>query len=158
MMRKNLSLCFFLLLSIYFLAACSVTEEDGSKNDQDETANEEATDNQEQVDQPEEDGTNKEGSSETSEENNADSEWIGSKDESISDDGVTEEEAVALVRAKLDKTIKPETYVEVDNISDKGNYVVHVYDIVENEGVTRTTTIGWYNVNAKNGTIENLLE
>ncbi|WP_227936498.1 hypothetical protein [Alkalihalobacillus deserti] len=57
---------------------------------------------------------------------------------------------------QIDKSlrIKEETKVVIDHLNDNGNYVIHVYDVVEREKGSHTATIGWYKVDVTKGTME----
>lgn len=70
---------------------------------------------------------------------------------------VTKKEAVVKVRQSLRISDDAETKVEFDHMNDEGNYVIHVYDLVDHEGGKHTATRGWYIVDKEEGTIENML-
>lgn len=70
---------------------------------------------------------------------------------------ISENEAVLLVTNML---IRDNQYVasriEVDHI-DGNNYVVHVYDVIQNEGeAAHTATSGWYYVDMNTGSIKSM--
>lgn len=75
-------------------------------------------------------------------------------------EGITEETAVSNVRDHLEISEDSDTIVEMDHLNENGNYVVHVYDVIEHENDqgSHTATVGWYIVNKKSGEINNLFE
>ncbi|GGM38862.1 hypothetical protein GCM10011351_26260 [Paraliobacillus quinghaiensis] len=176
-MRKFLYLLFIITIGAFFIVACSPAEDSDVTTDPDEQTNEEAN-NDSSTDQTEDDNSNNNDSDENTEGSgdNEDSENTNETDESDessdSDENqnsenesntdkkeeITEEDAVTIVREKLDISVQSETIVEVDHRDDLGDYVVHVYDIVETEEASHTATIGWYIVDAEDGTVENMME
>ncbi|TLS38594.1 hypothetical protein [Pseudalkalibacillus caeni] len=69
---------------------------------------------------------------------------------------MTAEEAIEAVREELGISPDSSTIIEYDHDED-GQYVIHVYDIIENEGEPgHTATRGWYLVNPETGTISDL--
>ena len=165
-MRKFLYLLFIITISTFFIVACSPAEDDVTTDPNEET-NEEAnddsfTDQQEENDSANESDQNEEDNSNTEESDESDetNENQDSEDESNTDtnEDITEEDAVTIVREELDISAQSETIVEVDHVDDAGDYVVHVYDIVETEEGSHTATIGWYIVDSEDGTVENMME
>ncbi|QHE51862.1 PepSY domain-containing protein [Pontibacillus sp. HMF3514] len=68
---------------------------------------------------------------------------------------VTEEQAVELVRKQIgaqDESVK----IEFDHM-DGNRYVIHVYEVVEQENNTHTATKGWYYVDQDTGEVANMM-
>lgn len=65
---------------------------------------------------------------------------------------LTKEQAVQLVRKQYDIPNKPNLFVEYDHDNEHGDYVIHVYEVVIDDPVTKeghTATWGWYGVDPK---------
>ncbi|KAB8130507.1 hypothetical protein F9U64_14275 [Gracilibacillus oryzae] len=71
---------------------------------------------------------------------------------------IKEEKAIALVRQniQLDESTNPK--IEVDHTSENGNYIVHVYEVVEQEEGSHTATYGWYKVSKNDGKITDMVK
>lgn len=169
-------ICFLIGVAfLLILVACSKdiadtqNEESGSTNNSSINENNSSTDNAQSdltnegsdSSDTNDDDMNNNNSEEDSTEANSDEseEDKASNDPSDTPDQnkqLTESQAVAKVRAKLKNEIGNETIVEVDHTDEDGNYVVHVYDIVENNGSSHTATRGWYTVNPTTEVIESL--
>ncbi|WP_112179425.1 hypothetical protein [Paraliobacillus zengyii] len=152
---------FTIVFSVFIIAACNSEEETDTTIDNEETIE------QENEDMSESDSTNEteeqasEGNDTTEESVNEENESdTASEEESTSNeetvDGVTEGEAEEIVRNEAEGI--EDLIVAVDHLNEEGNYVVHVYEIVENDGSSHTATYGWYIVNAIDGTVENMME
>ncbi|WP_019153876.1 tetratricopeptide repeat protein [Robertmurraya massiliosenegalensis] len=69
--------------------------------------------------------------------------------ENVTKQGVSIEEAERIIREAL--KIPAATYVQFDH-EDGDDFIIHVYDIIKNEGeVSHTATLGWYRVNKNSG-------
>lgn len=80
---------------------------------------------------------------------------LKSAQNSQSNTNVTEEQAVDLVRKHIgtqDENVK----VEFDHM-DGERYVIHVYEVVEQENSSHTATKGWYYVDQNTGEVTNMM-
>ncbi|WP_019415358.1 hypothetical protein [Paenisporosarcina sp. TG20] len=75
----------------------------------------------------------------------------------ISEYTMTEKDAITIVRNNLEISQELDTIVEVDHIEDNGDFTVHVYDIVEHEDGSHTSTRGWYTVDSHDSTVEEIM-
>lgn len=70
---------------------------------------------------------------------------------------ISEKQAIKNVKEYLNKTgayVPP--IINVDSI-DGNYYLVHAYEVVENEGETHTATTGWFHVNINNGEVTDII-
>lgn len=70
---------------------------------------------------------------------------------------ITEKQAIQNVKEYLNKTngyIPP--IIDVDSI-DGNYYLVHAYEIIENEGESHTATTGWFHVNVNSGDVTDII-
>lgn len=77
--------------------------------------------------------------------------------ETSSKDRISEKDAVNLVKKYLsDNGYHMSSHIEVDSI-DGENYLVHAYDIINNEDESHTATTGWFEVNMYTGQIKDIM-
>lgn len=67
-----------------------------------------------------------------------------------------EQQAVLAVRDYLNINSSDSVKVEVDH-EESGKYLVHVYELVEQEGNSHTATKGWYYVDQKTGKVTDMM-
>ncbi|UOQ84946.1 hypothetical protein [Gracilibacillus salinarum] len=90
-----------------------------------------------------------------SSDNNGDS---GDGEEASEDTGeITDNKAEDLVREYLNIPEDSEMNVVMDHKDDNGNFVVQVYELVQNGDTSHTATVGWYIVNKDDGSIEEMM-
>lgn len=78
--------------------------------------------------------------------------------EVINNSKITEEEAVGLVKKYLSSNgYHISSNIEVDSV-DGDNYLVHAYDIINNEDESHTATTGWFEVNMYTGEIKDIMK
>ncbi|UOQ48553.1 hypothetical protein MUN88_21405 [Gracilibacillus caseinilyticus] len=70
---------------------------------------------------------------------------------------ITDVKAEALVRQHLNIPEDSEMKVVMDHKDDNGNFVVQVYELVQNGDTSHTATVGWYIVNKDDGSIEEMM-
>jgi hypothetical protein len=78
--------------------------------------------------------------------------WIIDAIEVVPYGSISRLEAEQLVRKELHLESDEKVYIEFDHMSGK-DYVIHVYDVVDNHTATR----GWYIVNPENGMIQDMM-
>jgi hypothetical protein len=85
----------------------------------------------------------------------ADSHWV--VDEAVSEEvqPLTKEEAENIVREQLEGELGSNTRVEFDHKAD-GKFVIHVYDLVQDDKSSHTATRGWYEVDPGTKAAENM--
>ncbi|WP_405168310.1 hypothetical protein [Paenibacillus sp. FSL H3-0286] len=70
--------------------------------------------------------------------------------------GITAAQAIQKVKSKYGSKIPKGYLVEIDSIDEKGNYIIHVYEIVIDNKATgdgHTATFDWYTVDKFTGAI-----
>lgn len=71
---------------------------------------------------------------------------------------ITEEEAINIIKKYLsDNGYHMSSNIEVDSI-DGDNYLIHAYDIINNEDESHTATTGWFEVNIYTGEIKDIMK
>jgi hypothetical protein len=87
-----------------------------------------------------------------------DGQWIVNDVSSVETSGqLTKAEAEELVRQHLGNDIKESTIVEYDHMEQE-QYVIHVYDQIEDEDGSHTATYGWYKVDPASEEITSLFD
>ncbi|WP_421383510.1 hypothetical protein ACOJQI_03245 [Bacillus salacetis] len=81
--------------------------------------------------------------------------WIVDEVSSAKSGEVTKREAEESVRNHLGNDITESTIVEYDHM-EQNQYVIHVYDQIEDEEGSHTATYGWYKVDPATGEITSL--
>ncbi len=71
--------------------------------------------------------------------------------------GFTKEEAEELVRREANIEIGTETKVAFDHKKD-GQFIIHVYDVIENDGTTHNATRGWFKVDPEAKQVTNMFD
>ena len=120
------------------------SDDDQSSNNGDNTQAEDGKDQSDAANTPTDNDN-------TDEEDTMDNDDAGNETPSIS-----EEKAVELVKQHLNITDGSAMNVVVDHVDENGNYVVQVYEVVDNGDVGHTATLGWYIVNQAEGTIQEM--
>ncbi|WP_066186963.1 hypothetical protein [Gracilibacillus timonensis] len=119
-------------------------------NHSDEPATDETvTDDEEQTDRSDQD--NDEST------NQNEQEHVTEDDSAQIEDGstISEENAQNLVKEYLNIPDDSELHVVVDHTDEEDDtYVVHVFEVVENENDSHTATLGWYVVDRQEGSVE----
>lgn len=91
------------------------------------------------------------------ENNNSISNEAENTKEAINEASITEKDAINLVKNYLSKNNQYiGSNIEVEGI-DGDNYLVHVYDIINNEEESHTATVGWFEVNIYTGEIIDII-
>ncbi|GAB2540539.1 hypothetical protein [Gracilibacillus alcaliphilus] len=135
-------------------------ESDNENNsNSDDSSNTNAGNNEASTNNPEEPNNTDDGANQDSdtpagnEDNNGDAEDNPTDSSGNSDASISEGDAVELVKQHLSITDDSTFNVVVDHLDENGNYVVQVFEVMENEGVGHTATFGWYIVNKNDGSI-----
>lgn len=71
---------------------------------------------------------------------------------------ITKKEAVALVKKHLHLEDNPDITVLYDHTNEKGDYVIHVYEVVSDGETGHQATLGWYAVDPFDGYVYDALE
>lgn len=75
-----------------------------------------------------------------------------------SDKKLSEQDAINSVEKYLsDNGYHMSSHIEVDSV-DGDNYLIHAYDVINNEGETHTATSGWFEVNMYTGEIKDIMK
>lgn len=78
--------------------------------------------------------------------------------EAINNSKITEQEAINLIKKYLeDNGYHIASNIDVDSV-DGDNYLVHAYDIINNDDESHTATTGWFEVNMYTGEIKDIMK
>lgn len=144
-------------LTVILLASCSLGQDENNGSSNEDNTNEELIeDNNESSAGEETDNNTTENSSENNSEDTRDDNSNDNNYDNNSDrTGLTEQEALDETREYLEIDEGGDVNITVDRKED-GKYIMRVYQIVEGNGSSGTSTIGWYSIDRQTGVIESL--